>query len=432
MNLTQKRWIILIASCFINLCIGSIYAWSVFASPMAEHLNSIAGTTFTAASLAIVFTVTNSVGPITMITGGMINDKFGPKKVVFVGGLVFGIGMILAGFSKGLPMLILSYGIITGLGVGMVYGCTISNSIKFFPDKSGLVGGITTAAYGFSSVIMPPVANWIINKYGVTSAFKSIGLVFLIIVCVSSFFIKNCPADFTPEGWIPPEKKGKVRVIINKNWKEMLSTPIFYLMIIILTCGAFYGLMCVSLASSLATNMIGMTSSDAAIVVSILALFNTLGRIVAGYISDKIGRINTLAGALVISIFGLLCLLFSREGDVATFYIGIIIIGICFGSFMGIFPGFTVDKFGPKNNSVNYGIMFIGFAFAGYVGPAVMKNVYATDGNYQRAFIIAIVIALIGFILTFLYKYINKIQNLKIENLMKGDIKDEKKISKSM
>ncbi|MCU6167818.1 MFS transporter, partial [Enterobacter roggenkampii] len=120
--------------------------------PMAEHLNSIAGTTFTAASLAIVFTVTNSVGPITMITGGMINDKFGPKKVVFVGGLVFGIGMILAGFSKGLPMLILSYGIITGLGVGMVYGCTISNSIKFFPDKSGLVGGITTAAYGFSSV----------------------------------------------------------------------------------------------------------------------------------------------------------------------------------------------------------------------------------------------------------------------------------------
>ncbi|CCL00218.1 nitrate/nitrite transporter [Clostridioides difficile] len=99
---------------------------------------------------------------------------------------------------------------------------------------------------------------------------------------------------------------------------------------------------------------------------------------------------------------------------------------------MGIFPGFTVDKFGPKNNSVNYGIMFIGFAFAGYVGPAVMKNVYATDGNYQRAFIIAIVIALIGFILTFLYKYINKIQNLKIENLMKGDIKDEKKISKSM
>ncbi len=88
-------------------------------------------------------------------------------------------------------MLILSYGIITGLGVGMVYGCTISNSIKFFPDKSGLVGGITTAAYGFSSVIMPPVTNWIINKYGVTSAFKSIGLIFLIIVCVSSFFIKN-------------------------------------------------------------------------------------------------------------------------------------------------------------------------------------------------------------------------------------------------
>ncbi|MBE6048894.1 MAG: OFA family MFS transporter [Clostridium sp.] len=410
MNLTKKRWIILIASCFINLCIGSIYAWSVFSGPMAEYLNGVNGTALTAGALAIVFTVTNLVGPITMITGGKINDKFGPKKVIFVGGLMFGIGMILAGYSNGLGMLIVTYGIITGLGVGMVYGCTISNSIKFFPDKSGLVGGVTTAAYGLSSVIIPPIANAIISKFGVTAAFKSIGLVFLIIVCVSSFFIEKCPKGFIPEGWVPPVKENSGKDI-NKNWKQMLSTPIFYVMIVILTCGAFYGLMCVSLASSLAKNMIGMASAAAAMMVSVLALFNTAGRIVAGYISDKIGRINTLASALVISILGLLLLLLSGQGDVVKFCIGISIVGICFGAFMGVFPGFTVDKFGPANNSVNYGIMFIGFALAGYVGPAVMKNVYSTYGDYRNAFLIAIIVAVVGFGLTFIYKILDRKTN---------------------
>lgn len=410
MNLTKKRWIILIASCFINLCIGSIYAWSVFSGPMAEYLNGVNGTALTAGALAIVFTVTNLVGPITMITGGKINDKFGPKKVIFVGGLMFGIGMILAGYSNGLGMLIVTYGIITGLGVGMVYGCTISNSIKFFPDKSGLVGGVTTAAYGLSSVIIPPIANAIISKFGVTAAFKSIGLVFLIIVCVSSFFIEKCPKGFIPEGWVPPVKENSGKDI-NKNWKQMLSTPIFYVMIVILTCGAFYGLMCVSLASSLAKNMIGMASAAAAMMVSVLALFNTAGRIVAGYISDKIGRINTLASALVISILGLLLLLLSGQGDVVKFCIGISIVGICFGAFMGVFPGFTVDKFGPANNSVNYGIMFIGFALAGYVGPAVMKNVYSIYGDYRNAFLIAIIVAVVGFGLTFIYKILDRKTN---------------------
>lgn len=187
----------------------------------------------------------------------------------------------------------------------------------------------------------------------------------------------------------------------------MLSSPIFYVMITLLTCGAFYGLMCTSMASALAQDMIGMTSATAAIAVSVLALFNTAGRIVAGYISDKIGRINTLSMAFVISMVGLFLLSTSTQGDVTKFYIGISIIGVCFGAFMGVFPGFTVDQFGPKNNSVNYGIMFIGFAFAGYIGPTVMKNVYAADGDYKRAFIIGVVMAVVGLALTFVYRFVN-------------------------
>ena len=179
-------------------------------------------------------------------------------------------------------------------------------------------------------------------------------------------------------------------------------------MILTLTCGAFSGMMIISQASGVAINMIGMVPASAAIAVSVLALFNALGRIVAGFISDRIGRINTLAGALVLSMIGLIALYMCHKGTVALFYAGIAVVGICFGSFMGVFPGFTVVRFGPKNNSVNYGIMFIGFALAGYFGPSVMRSIFATDGAYQRAFLIALLFDVVGILLTFVYRVVLK------------------------
>ena len=140
MDYSKKRWLILIAACFINLCIGSMYSWSVFSAPMAEYLSQINNVHLIPANLSIVFVVANCIGPITMISGGKINDTFGPRLVILVGGLMFGGGMFLSGFATHLDHLIWSYGILTGLGLGMVYGATISTSIKFFPDKRGLVG----------------------------------------------------------------------------------------------------------------------------------------------------------------------------------------------------------------------------------------------------------------------------------------------------
>lgn len=194
----------------------------------------------------------------------------------------------------------------------------------------------------------------------------------------------------------------------DKDWKGMLMSPTFYVMIVVLLCGAFYRLMCSSMASPLAQGMIGMSTAAATTVVSVLALSNTGGRIAEGHLSDKIGRINTLACALVLSIVGLGFLYLCGTGDVTKFYVGIIIVGICFGAFMGVYPGFTADEFGTKNNSVNYGIMFIGFAVSGYFGPTVLKSIYAVDGSYQRAFLIAIILCVVGFVLTFVYKAMHK------------------------
>lgn len=188
----------------------------------------------------------------------------------------------------------------------------------------------------------------------------------------------------------------------------MVKTPVFYVMLLLLTSGAFSGMMVISQASAVAQNMIGMTAIAASSAVSVLALFNAVGRIAAGYISDRIGRINTLMCACILSVVGLLCLYISKTGSTATFYIGISVVGISFGSFMGVYPGFTADQFGAKHNSVNYGIMFIGFALAGYFGPQIMTSVYNQNGAYQSAFLIACGLSLAGIALTVLYRMISR------------------------
>lgn len=405
-SLDKKRWWVLIASSLINLCIGSIYAWSVFAAPLAAKLSGLLGTTLTAADLAIVFTVANSIGPITMISGGYITDKLGgPRAVILIGGSMFGVGMLLTGLATTLTQVIITYGLLVGLGLGMAYGCTINNTVKFFPDKRGLVGGIATATYGLSSVLIPPVANALNNSVGVSMSFVILGIAFLVIIVTCSMFIIKCPADYVPEGFVPKVAAvpGKMQTA-DKNWKQMLADPVFYIMIIMLTCGAFSGLMITSQASPMAQRMAGMTVGRAATAVSVLALFNAAGRIVAGTLSDRFGRVTVLRGAFVLEILGLAMLLMTGEGDTFLFMAAVSVIGICFGALMGVYPGFTADQFGVRNNSVNYGIMFIGFAVAGYFGPSTCGRILGSTGSYGTAFIVSAVLAVVGIALSFLYR----------------------------
>lgn len=156
---------------------------------------------------------------------------------------------------------------------------------KVFSRQERFIGGIATASYGISSVLVPIIANALIDHFNVTTAFKLLGGIMLVIICISAFFISACPKDFKPDGWNPPTPVSGGKAAIDKNWKAMLKDSIFYVMILMLCCGAFSGLMITSQASPLAQQMIGMTAAEAAVVVSILALLNTSGRILAGVIS---------------------------------------------------------------------------------------------------------------------------------------------------
>ena len=404
--LARRRWLVLAASCLINLCVGSLYAWSVFATPMAERLSALAGTEV--GGLAIVFTIANAVGPITMIAGGAINERLGPRKVVLAGGVLFAAGMVLSGFATSKEMLMLTYGLGVGLGVGMVYGVTVSNSVKLFPDKKGLAGGLATASYGLSSVLVPPIANALMQAVGVASAFKILGVAMLVVIVLASTQIMACPAGFMAGGQAMGERSGAGELGcvpgsgLDADWRGMLARSAFYAMIAMLLCGAFSGLMVTSQASPLAQGLAGMSVGAAALVVSVLALANAGGRILAGAASDRLGPVASLRLAFVVLAVAM-ALLFGLGTQSVPFYLGICLVGVCFGATMGIYPGFTAQQFGAAHNSVNYGIMFVGFAAAGFFGPQAMSGLLAATGSYAPAFVVGGVLAALGLVLTFVF-----------------------------
>lgn len=250
-----NRKIVLVSSLLINLFIGTIYIWSVFAGPLQHQFG------WSASAVALTFTIANGISPVTMITGGKLLDKYGPVGVVLAGGLMFGAGMFATGFVNSVSLLYITYGLLVGFGMGLVYSCTIANTVKFFPDKKGLVSGLTTGAYGLSSVIFAPVAQTLIEHLGLMTAFKILGSAVIVVTIVCAPLLKKAPENTESIG---------IHTLNSDNeiiWHEMIKTRTFYMLLIMLTFGATAGLMIISQASLMAQDIIHVSPGLAAIIV---------------------------------------------------------------------------------------------------------------------------------------------------------------------
>lgn len=334
MTNNSNRWRFLITACLVNFCTGSIYAWSVFAGPKAEQMSQLNNVLYTAGDLAIVFGLANAVGPLPMILGGFVNDRFGPGWLMTVGGLLIGSGLFLSGSASDLSSLILSYSLLFGLGLGLTYGATINTCVKLFPDRRGFAGGMATAFYGLCSVVLPPIAHALTTNFGIQSAFEIVGAVCGAVICagglLSFIFVDKSSAN-------PPANNAAAGL----SWREMIATKRFWKMLFFLCCGAVSGMMIISHSAGIASKQVGLTAAMAATAVSYLALINTLGRVAAGAVSDRLGACQTLILSSVLTALGMALLLMCSNGSVALFFAALTLVGFSFGSFMGIYPGFT-------------------------------------------------------------------------------------------
>jgi OFA family oxalate/formate antiporter-like MFS transporter len=396
-----NRWVVLFSSVLINLCIGSAYAWSVFQKPL------IAMFKWSTSQASLAFTLSLSLVPLAMIVAGKVQDQKGPRMVITAGGVIFGAGIIAAGFTESLGFLYLTYGVLGGLGIGTIYACTVANTVKFFPDKRGLASGLVAAGFGSGAVLIAPLATALIQNYGVLSTFKILGVGYLIAIIIAAQFVKTAPVGYKPEGWEPPAPSAKTISGIDKNWKEMLADPIFYVLWGMYTIGCISGLMIIGHASPIGQEMVKLTPQMAALAVSILALANTGGRIFWGWVSDKIGRYAAVMGMFVVS--AAMMFILDSISSFIPFVLVIGAVGLSFGGFLGIFPSITADMFGPKNLGMNYGIMFTAYGAAAYIGPRLAARVKElNNGDYSQAFLIAAGLCLVGLGLTFLAQYKKK------------------------
>jgi OFA family oxalate/formate antiporter-like MFS transporter len=391
----RNRWVILVASIVMNLCIGSAYAWSVFQKPLISMFG------WTTAQASLAFTLNLSLVPFAMIVAGRIQDSKGPKVVTLVGGIIFGLGIFLAGRIGSLSGLYLTYGVLGGIGIGTVYACTVGNTIKWFPDKRGLAGGLTAAGFGMGAVVFAPLAVTLIAGSGVLGTFSILGILFGIVIVVSSFFMAAPAAGWKPEGWTP--KSGATQGSEDKTSTEMLKTPRFYILWAMYTIGCISGLMIVGHASPIAQEQIGLSPEVAAAVVSFLGIANSSGRVFWGFISDRIGRYNAFAAMFVVSAVCLIIL--NLASGLALFIVGICGVAMSFGGYMGIMPSITADNFGAKYIGINYGVMFTAFGLAAFIGPrlaAVVKE--SSGGAYGPAFVITSVMSIAGILLALYVK----------------------------
>lgn len=394
MKETFNRWRILVASTAILLCTGAVYSFSVFAGPLSSS------TGWSMSDIMLAFAINSAIGPIPMILGGYLVDKGYVKWTIALGALLFTSGFYLTGYANSPAMLYLTYGLMAGLGQGFAYSGALSNSLRLFPDKRGLASGILTGGMGFAAVIASPVASSLIQQQDAFFAFRTIGLVYILVIICAIFFIKAAPSGYQPAGWKAPvqTKQGPT----NKNWKQMLQSPLFYIIISMFFVGAFSGLMIASQASPIGQSMFGLSAGTAALYVSLYSIANSSGRFIWGSLSDKIGRSKTLLiiySVIVLALFSLTIV----PGQLG-FTLGIIGLGICFGGVMGVFPSIVMENYGPANQGVNYGIVFTGYSLAAFFAPKVaVQMAMANNGNYSVAFYVAIALAIIGLMLTICY-----------------------------
>lgn len=275
-----------------------------------------------------------------------------------------------------------------GLGQGFAYSGALSNTLRLFPDKRG-----------FAAVIASPIANHLIQAHDAKFAFRMIGLVYIVVI-IASLLIQPAPAGYKPEGWNPPVQNTQHRT--NKNWVDMLKTPIFYVILSMFFVGAFSGLMIASQASPIGQSMFGLSAGTAALYVSLYSISNSSGRFIWGTVSDKIGRIKTLI--IIFSVVATALLILTLVPGQLGFTIGIIGLGVCFGGVMGVFPSIVMENYGPANQGVNYGIVFTGYSLAAFFAPRVaVQMASANNGDYSNAFYVAIGLALVGLCLNFVY-----------------------------
>jgi MFS transporter, OFA family, oxalate/formate antiporter len=406
-QIKNKGWAVTFSGTGINLALGILYAWSIFKGAIEEAIKKGAegGFNWDIASTNTPYSVCCIVFAFAMIAAGKCQDKFGPRVTAFIGGLLVSVGLIWVSTTTSFTTWILGFGVLAGAGIGFGYSAATPPALKWFPPaKTGLIAGLVVAGFGLASVYIAPLSQYLLKAYGVQTSMMIYGIAFLVVVCGLSLMLVNPPAGFKPEdvhadGTPKPAAKPQNDAGVG----EMMKSGAFYITWLIYFIGSGAGLMVISSVAGMAKKSL---HEYAFVAVAIMAIGNAGGRIIAGLLSDKIGRRMTLTIMLLFQCVLMLAAIPIVGGNSSAVLLVLLatFIGFNYGTNLSLFPSITKDNWGLKNFGTNYGVVFTAWGIGGFVMPMLSQKLYAAYHVYTYPFVIAAVMLLIGAGMTFALK----------------------------
>ncbi|EFL86108.2 hypothetical protein HMPREF0326_01811 [Desulfovibrio sp. 3_1_syn3] len=398
MDFARKRWLSLGAAMLSALLVGVIYSFSVYVNPLVERYGWSKGAVSLAYTLNIVITA------IVPLLVGKYRARMPISRYTFIGSVIYAVGILLCGFIRGsVYEFYLYFGVITGAGIGIVYTSLATYVVQMFPDRKGLAAGLYTACYGCAPFFWAPLASYLISTFGIENAFKYIGVFFIVGLILVTRFLREIPMGFTEamsahSGNTTPQAPS----LYEKSPRQLLSTPLFYVIMLLYTFGMSCGAMALSLGSPILQSTLHYSPEAAAIVVGFFAIASATGRLFWGGMSDKIGRPNVLICLCLITLISMSVLsMFTTE---VLFVSAILLIPFCYGAYACTISPVAVECFGTRHFAQNYNVVFQVFAFSAIIGPQVIAYSEAATGGFRLAFMVACAFAVLGLFLAVLVK----------------------------
>jgi len=383
-----RGWTVVSAALGINLILGVLYAWSVMGKALVSQWQ------WTRTDAMWPFAISAASFAVTMIFAGRLQDKFGPRYVAMIGGIILGLGLVASSFARSPSMMLLTFGVVGGIGIGLGYSATTPPSIKWFPPaRKGLITGLVVSGVGLAAVYMSPLTDHLIKATSIQQTFLILGVASIVTICLLAQILKNPPPGYVvtaSPGSGTPSKTANAKK--DFDFAEMLRTPQFYQLWLSFVLCASAGLLIIGNVAMIAKDQAHWEKGFAAVMT--VAIFNTCGRVLSGFLSDRLGRSRTMVLASVIQAVNMFA--FVHYTTPTLLLVGSAITGLCYGTVFTLFPAATADFYGVRNLGVNYGLVFTAFGVAGVTGSVLGGKIRDVFGSYNHAFTICAVMVLAG------------------------------------
>ncbi len=391
----EPGWVVVLAGLGVNLALGVLYAWGVISAALIDQLGWSATTT------QIPYMVACAVFALSMVPGGRLQDRFGPRPVIVAAAVLCGAGFFMSGKVLTPLGLTLFFGVVFGAGMGMGYAAPTPAAVKWFSrTKRGLISGIVVSGFGLAPVYIAPLTNLLLAHFTLAHTFMALGAGFFILIVVLAMFIRNPPSGYSAEtaqasnGTSVPKA---LRPDTEYEWNETFRSTAFKRLWIMFCFGTFAGLLIIGQLSKIGIEQAG--ADNVYIKVGIYAVFNCVGRILCGLLSDKLGRMRTLFLLFLMQV--VTYAVFARLVTPFTLGVGVAVVAFTFGGMLSLFPAATADYFGMKNFGVNYGMLLTAWGMGGVFGPLVGGIVRDMTGTYVISYVVSALLSLSGAAMTF-------------------------------